>query len=66
MRKKTRHPNHRGTISAPGRVLARVLADDLTEIHGGYLSKDHDWKSVSCGENCDKLVDDSAKLWDDG
>lgn len=42
-----------------GRVLARVLAEDLKQIQGGGT------KSTSCGRGCDEIVNDSWKLQDD-
>jgi hypothetical protein len=42
-----------------GRVLARVLAEDLKTIQGGAT------KSTSCGRGCDEIVNDSWKLADD-
>ncbi|HEY2293762.1 MAG TPA: hypothetical protein VGM86_23910 [Thermoanaerobaculia bacterium] len=42
-----------------GRVLARVLAEDLEKIQGGGT------KSTSCGRGCDEIVNDCWKLADD-
>ncbi len=42
-----------------GRVLARVLAEDLKEVQGGET------KSTNCGRGCDEIVNDSFKLADD-
>ncbi|HEX3531216.1 MAG TPA: hypothetical protein VH988_29495 [Thermoanaerobaculia bacterium] len=42
-----------------GRVLARVLADDLHKVAAGGI------KSTSCGSGCDEFVNDSWKLQDD-
>lgn len=42
-----------------GRVLARVLAEDLGN---GPVAG---WKSSSCGSGCDEIVNDSWKLADD-
>ena len=44
-----------------GRVLARVLAEDLKQIHGVA----GDTKSTNCGRGCDEIVNDSWKLQDD-
>lgn len=44
-----------------GRVLARVLAEDLKQIQGMV----GDTKSTSCGSGCDEIVNDSWKLRDD-
>jgi hypothetical protein len=43
-----------------GRVLARVLAEDLKQIQGVG-----DTKSTNCGRGCDEIVNDSWKLQDD-
>lgn len=51
---------------APGRVLARVLAEDLSEVHGADGLLNQEVKSTSCGTDCDEIVKDCAKLWDDG
>jgi hypothetical protein len=50
----------------PRRVLARVLAEDLSIVHGAGDGLNKDVKSTSCGTNCDEIVTDCAKLWDDG
>jgi len=42
-----------------GRVLARVLADDLRKVAAGGV------KSRNCGSGCDEFTDDSWKLADD-
>lgn len=42
-----------------GRVLARVLAEDVQQ---GPVAG---WKSTSCGTGCDEIVNDSWKLADD-
>ena len=47
-----------------GRVLARVLAEDLRQVHGSGYPLDKTVKSVSCGTNCDEIVTDSAALAD--
>lgn len=44
-----------------GRILARVLADDLKQIEGGVGTV----KSTNCGRGCDEIVNDSWKLQDD-
>lgn len=46
-----------------GRLLARVLAEDLTTVVGGELNRET--KSVSCGGGCDEVVTDCLKLPDD-
>lgn len=52
------------SMNAPkGRILARVLAEDLESVVGGELNQEV--KSVSCGTNCDAIVNDCLKLPDD-
>lgn len=47
-----------------GRILARVLAEDLRQVHGGDYPLQKEVKSTSCGTNCDEIVTDSAALAD--
>ena len=44
-----------------GRILARVLAEDLQQIQGAAGTT----KSTNCGRGCDEIVNDSWKLADD-
>ena len=42
-----------------GRVLARIVAEDLKQVAGAET------KSKSCGWGCDEIVTDCWKLYDD-